>query len=96
MFRGPWHQDHTGKWRGNPCQAAIVVDTYRACKNRQGEPERRHALPMKIRGMNQVHDHFLKECPTLEQCVDQSTLAARAEWLQYMAYSTLTWNVWGR
>lgn len=96
-FRGPWHQDaYTRKWRGNPCQAAIVVDTYHGCKVKDGEAQRRHSVPYKIEGMRQVYEMFQKDCPKLKDIVDPATLAQYAELLEYMAYSTVTWNAWAR
>ena len=43
-FRGRWMQDATTKeWIGNPARSGEVEDMLTACKNKDGEGERKHS-----------------------------------------------------
>jgi hypothetical protein len=58
------------EWVGNPARSATVEDMLEACKNKDGEGERRHSRAMSIEDMQKLYNSYLKNCPAVDtSCV---------------------------
>jgi hypothetical protein len=70
-YRGRWRFDDVKKeWVGNPARSATVEDMLEACKNKDGEGERRHSRAMSIEDMKKLYNSYLKNCPVVDPSCD--------------------------
>ena len=53
-------------WVGNPAKSATVEDMLDACKNKDGEGERKHSQAIYIEDMCKLHDNYLKNYPVTD------------------------------
>ena len=95
------------EWVGNPAKSAAVEDMLDACKNKDGEGERRHSRAMSIEDMQKLHNNHLKNCPVIDPSCDHLNLEERLEgkdmkftkratYLLFIALATLAFIVWMR
>lgn len=105
-YRGRWKYDDAKKeWVGNPAKSAAVEDMLEACKNKDGEGERKHSRAMSIEDMRKLHDNHLKNCPpscnlglNLDRPLELELedVKKRATYLLFNALSTLAFIIWMR
>lgn len=104
-YRGRWKYDDVKKeWAGNPARSATVEDMLEACKNKDGEGERKHSRAMSIEDMRKLHKNYLKNCPVSDPSCNPNPdkpLAAeeskkRATYLLFNALSTSAFIIWMR
>jgi hypothetical protein len=107
-YRGRWRYDDVKKeWVGNPAKSAAVEDMLDACKNKDGEGERRHSRAMSFEDMQKLHNNYLKNCPVIDTPCDHPNLEEqlegkdikfkkRATYLLFIALSTLAFIIWMR
>jgi antirestriction protein len=92
------------EWVGNPAKSAAVEDMLEACKNKDGEGERKHSRAMSIEDMQKLHDNYLKNCPVIDPLCDLNLnksleaedIKKRATYLLFNALSTLAFIIWMR
>jgi hypothetical protein len=101
-YRGRWRYDDVKKeWVGNPARSATVEDMLDACKNKDGEGERRHSRAMSIEDMQKLHNNYLKNCPAVDPSCNVKTLDAEgvkkcATYLLFNALSSSAFIIWMR
>ncbi|PPR07279.1 hypothetical protein CVT26_012439 [Gymnopilus dilepis] len=100
-FRGPWDYDEaTKKCKGNPARAPVVEDMLKACKNKDGESERRHSRAMSIEDMRRLHDYFSENCPVINLSMpfedQREAIAGRGSHLFFNAFASSAFTIWLR
>jgi hypothetical protein len=105
-YRDRWKYDDVKKeWVGNPANSATVEDMLDACKNKDGESERKHSRAISIEDMQKLHDNHLKNCPVidpscnmpdLDKPLEMEDIKKRATYLLFNALSTLSFIIWMR
>ena len=102
-YRGRWKYDDAKKeWVGNPAKSATVEDMLDACKNKDGEGERKHSRAISIEDMHKLHDNYLKNYPATDPSCNLPDLdkaediKKRATYLCFNAMSTLAFIIWMR
>ncbi|KIM44296.1 hypothetical protein M413DRAFT_25722 [Hebeloma cylindrosporum] len=105
-YRGRWRYDEVNKeWVGNPVRSAVVEDMLEACKNKDGESERRHSRAISIEDMKKLHDNSRKNCPPAFPSVSTScdgrkseteAMKKRVMYLLFNALSTTAFIIWMR
>ncbi|KAF5333936.1 hypothetical protein D9758_018155 [Tetrapyrgos nigripes] len=88
--------ESTGQWVGNPCRSAEVEEARKACKNKDGEAERRHTCPWLMGDSKQFYAWSRTQCPHDAQVTDSKTLAIITQHLYFRAYYQLAFTVWTR
>ncbi|THU80443.1 hypothetical protein K435DRAFT_874378 [Dendrothele bispora CBS 962.96] len=97
MYRGPWKEDKEGgKWVGNPTSSAWVKDMLTACKNKDGEKERKHSRAMSHQDMKAIYDWSIRTCPDDAPVTNVNQLALKTEHLLYRASASLAFTIWTR
>ena len=93
------------EWVGNPVKSATVEDMLDACKNKDGEGERRHSRAMSIKDMQKLHNNYLKNCPVIDPAcnlnsdkpqLDAEDLKKKIKYLLFNALSTSAFIIWMR
>ena len=103
-YRGRWRYDDVKKeWVGNPARSATVEDMLEACKNKDGEGERRHSRAMSIEDMQKLHNSYLKNCPddplhdaNLDEPLKAEGVKKRTIYLLFNALSSSAFIIWMR
>jgi hypothetical protein len=104
-YRGRWrYDDLKTEWVGNPARSATVEDMLEACKNKDGEGERRHSRAMSIEDMQKLHNCYLKNCPAVDPSSDVSLdeppaaedVKKRTIYLLFNALSSSAFIIWMR
>lgn len=105
-YRGRWRYDDVKReWVGNPARSATVEDMLEACKNKDGEGERRHSRAMSIEDMQKLRLHYsyLKHCPGVDPSSSDVNLETEgvknlkcATYLLFNALSTSAFIIWMR
>ena len=100
-YRGRWRYDDVRKeWVGNPARSAAVEDMLEACKNKDGEGERRHSRAISIEDMKKLHNSYVKKCPVVDSSCDEppeaEDLKKRATYLLFNALSSSAFIIWMR
>jgi hypothetical protein len=107
-YRGRWRYDDTkGEWVGNPARSATVEDMLEACKNKDGEGERRHSRAMSIEDMQKLHQCYVKNCPSpvavdpssdanLDELQKAEDVKKRTIYLLFNALSSSAFIIWMR
>ena len=100
-YRNRWHFDEIKQeWEGNPACSAAVGDMLDACKNKDGEGERKHSQAMSIEDMKKLYKNSKKCCPEvdLSQDVDEQreNLIKRAWYLLFDGMSASAFTIWMR
>ena len=100
-YRDRWKYDRIKKeWVGNPAKSAAVEDMLDACKNKDGEGERKHSRAMSIEDMRKLHNNHVKNCPLidhscdLDKPIESEDIKKRATYLHFNAQSTLAFIIW--
>jgi hypothetical protein len=92
------------EWVGNPARSATVEDMLEACKNKDGEGERRHSRAMSIEDMQKLHNNYLKNCSAVDPSCDVNSdeplkaegVKKRATYLLFNALSSSAFIIWMR
>lgn len=105
-YRDRWKFDDVKKeWVGNPAKSATVEDMLDACKNKDGEGERKHSRAMSIEDMRKLNNNHLKSCPVidpsynlqdLDKPLEMEDIKKRATYLLFNGLSTLAFIIWMR
>ncbi|KAF4613695.1 hypothetical protein D9613_008208 [Agrocybe pediades] len=103
-YRGRWRYDDAKKeWTGNPVDSAAVEDMMDACKNKDGESERKHSRAISIEDMGKLYRHFLQHCPSdlppnpaASHSEQRKLEGIRAGYLLFNALSTSAFTCWMR
>ena len=97
-YRDRWRYDEVKKeWVGNPANSAAVEDMLDACKNKDGEGERKHSRAMSIEDMQKLHDNYLKNCRAIDDDpLEAEEIKKRAKHLLFNAMSTSAFIIWMR
>ena len=100
-YRGRWrYNDVKNEWVGNPARSATVEDMLEACKNKDGEGERRHSRAMSIEDMQKLHNSYLENCPVFDPSCDVNLEAEgvkkRTIYLLFNALSSSAFIIWMR
>ena len=67
-----------------------------ACKNKDGEGERKHSRAISIEDMRKLHDNYLKNCPVSDKPLEVEDIKKRATYLLFNALSTMAFIIWMR
>ena len=102
-YWGWWKYDDAKKeWVGNPAKSATVEDMLDACKNKDGEGERKHSWAISIEDMRKLHNNYLKNysvtdpscnLPDLDKPLKAEDIKKRATYLHFNAMSTLAFII---
>jgi hypothetical protein len=72
-----------------------------ACKNKDGEGERKHSRAISFEDMKMLHNNYLKNCPVVETSCDLNLdklkaedIKKRAIYLHFRGMSTLAFVIW--
>jgi hypothetical protein len=92
------------EWVGNPAKSAAVEDMLDACKNKDGEGERKHSRAMSIDDMRKLHNNHVKNCPVIDRScnldldkpIESEDIKKRAIYFLFNALSTLAFIIWMR
>jgi hypothetical protein len=105
-YRDRWkYDDARNEWVGNPAKSATVEDMLDACKNKDGESERKHSRALSIEDMKKLRDNHLKKCPIidpscnlldLDKPLEKEDIKKRATYLLFNGLSTLAFIIWMR
>ena len=104
-YRGRWkYDDAKREWIGNPAKSATVKDMLDACKNKDGEGERKRSRAISVEDMRKLHDNYLKNYPVtasdascnLDKPLNAEVIKKRATYLHFNAMSTLAFIIWMR
>ena len=104
-YRDRWRYDEVKKeWVGNPAKSAAVEDMLDACKNKDGEGDRKHSRAISIEDMRKLHNNHLKNCPpavidpscNLPDLDKLEDIKKRVIYLLFESLSTLAFIIWMR
>ncbi|KAF8801213.1 hypothetical protein BYT27DRAFT_7226962 [Phlegmacium glaucopus] len=100
-FRGRWMQDGvTKEWIGNPARSGEVEDMLSACKNKDGEGERKHSRAITIQDMEALYVYSEKNLVKKEDAsgipLSLSEVGLAASSLFFNALSTTGFTIWTR
>ncbi|KAH9475673.1 hypothetical protein JR316_0011232 [Psilocybe cubensis] len=100
-YRGKWHFDvHSKEWVGNPVRSAEVEDQVAACKQKDGEGERKHSRAISIQDMQYLLRNFKHKCPSIDSSRkllnQRKEITARCNHLLFNALSTSAFTIWMR
>ncbi|KAF8808846.1 hypothetical protein BYT27DRAFT_7210506 [Phlegmacium glaucopus] len=100
-FRGRWMQDGvTKEWIGNPARSGEVEDMLSACKNKDGEGERKHSRAITIQDMEALYVYSEKNLVKKEDAsgipLSLLEVGLAASSLFFNALSTTGFTIWTR
>ena len=90
----------TGDWTGNPARSGEVEDMLSACKNKDGEGERKHSRAMTIQDMEAFYEYSKKNQPSKEKRDSTpsglSEIGLTGSLLLFNALATTGFTIWTR
>lgn len=90
----------TGGWTGNPTRSGEVEDMLSACKNKDGEGERKHSRAITIQDMEALYEHSEKNYPSKDKRdgvpSGLSEIGSRGSLLFFNALATTGFTIWTR
>ncbi|KAF8167130.1 hypothetical protein B0H34DRAFT_739725 [Crassisporium funariophilum] len=100
-FRGRWRFDNVlNEWVGSPVRSAEVEDMLEACKNKDGEGERKHSRAMSIDDMQKFLQNFKLKCPVVDPTCSHTDhkkmIMERGSYLLFNALSSSAYTIWMR
>lgn len=101
-YRGPWRQDHSGKWVGNPATCAEVHDIMKSVKNKvkSSGASRTHSAAMLYPHLERIMRWSESQCPDVDPQLHPSrTLEERTfRTIHYLfrAFLAVGWQTWFR
>lgn len=97
---GRFELDPSGsRWlRGNPVSTTEVehLITSLKHKNKADGDLRKHSRPMSIQHMQKIHEYIGRVCPKKRPDMTSEEWALRAKCLGFLAFATLSFNLWTR
>ena len=98
------------EWVGNPARSATVEDMLEACKNKDGEGERRHSRAISIEDMQKLYNNYINTCPAIDlssianleseliepQALNLEHVKKRTIYLLFNALSSSAFIIWMR
>ena len=97
-FRGRWMQDATTKeWIGNPARSGEVEDMLTACKNKDGEGERKHSRAITIQDMEALYEYSEKNLVKKDSAYSSTPeIGLTGSLLLFNALATTGFTIWTR
>ena len=97
-FRGRWMQDPvTKEWMGNPARSGEVEDMLSACKNKDGEGERKHSRAIMIQDMELLNEYSEKNLSKTDGTPSASSeIRLTGSLLFFNALATTGFTIWTR
>ncbi|THU93512.1 hypothetical protein K435DRAFT_861432 [Dendrothele bispora CBS 962.96] len=96
-YRGQWKEDReSGEWVGNPTSSALVSDMLTACKNKDGEAERKHSRAMTVEDMVTLFFWSWNICPDDAPVTTIEERMLKTEHLFFRAFTSTAFTLWTR
>ena len=97
-FHGRWMQDATTKeWIGNPARSGEVEDMLTACKNKDGEGERKHSRAITIQDMEALYEYSEKNLLKKDGAYGSTLkIGLTGSLLLFNALATTGFTIWTR
>ncbi|THU92314.1 hypothetical protein K435DRAFT_862637 [Dendrothele bispora CBS 962.96] len=96
-YRGRWREDRErNEWVGNPTSSPLVTDMLAACKNKDGETERKHSRAMSIEDMTNIFLWSWNICPDNSPVTTTQERALKTEHLFFRAFISVAFTLWTR